>query len=47
MIGCYLLVELVNIVGGLVLSLNEEWVLPYLLSCGHVGMMVVVARGEG
>lgn len=36
MIGCYLLVELVNIVGGLVLGLNEDWVLLYSLSCGHI-----------
>jgi hypothetical protein len=36
MIDCYLLVELVNIVGGLVLGLNEDWVLLYSLSCGHI-----------
>jgi hypothetical protein len=36
MIDCYLLVELVNIVGGLVLGLNVDWVLLYLISCGHV-----------
>lgn len=33
---CELLVELVNIVGGLVLGLNEDWVLLYSISCGHI-----------
>ena len=36
MIDRYLFVELVNIVGGLVLGLNEDRVLLYSLSCGHV-----------
>lgn len=36
MIDCYLLVELVNIVGGLVLGLNVDWVLLYSMSCGHI-----------
>ena len=41
MIDCYLLVKLVNIVGGLVLGLNEDWVLLYLIG-GHIaGKMVV------
>ena len=36
MIVCYLLVELVNIVGGLVLGLHINWVLLYSMSCGHI-----------
>ena len=47
MIDCYLLVELVNIVGGLVLGLNEDWVLLNLISCGHVAGKMVVADRRG
>lgn len=36
MIDYYLLVKLVNIVGGLVLGLHINWVLLYSLSCGHI-----------
>lgn len=36
MIDCYLLVKLVDIVQGLVLGLNKDWVLLYSLSCGHI-----------
>ena len=44
MMDCYLLVELVNIVSGLVLGLNEDWVLLYLIG-GHIaGKMVVDDR---
>ena len=44
----YLLVELINVVGGLILGLNVDWVLLYSLSCGHVcwEKMVVAVRKE-
>jgi hypothetical protein len=45
-IECYLLVELVNIVGALVLGLYVNWVLLYSISCGHIGWWLVIERSR-